>query len=200
MGLITLAQAEDYLNITPGDAETDALITAYIAQMGAAFDRYTNRVLAQADYVHRFDGNGVHTLVARQFPVTSLTSVALDPTWEAPDLLPSTDTFVEPELQVLILNQHVWAQGIRNYKLAYTAGYAPSAVPADIQLAMMLGIETFYRMRGDGRIGIQSKTKIGENVTYGGFDNASGLPNYVTGILNGYTRTKLIADAVVAGG
>lgn len=202
-GLVSLAAVEAYLDIgSDSGGPIDTAMNELITDMADLFDRLTNRYLRKATYTHQMDGKGEHVLISRQFPVTTLTSVKLDPDWVfgAGALLPGGQVFVD---QLGLLVNHVtWTQGIRNYQIVYTAGYDPGlpvgdpgAVPGDLRRATYLAVEFYYRLRSSDRIGIQSKTKIGENVTY-----TTDLPDYIMSMVMNQSRDKFVADMIKAGG
>lgn len=195
-GLVTLAEAEAYLNVTSDSGgPIDTIITGLIGAMADAFDRMTNRALREATYTHQMDGRGVHALMARQFPVTTLTSIKSDPNWVfgAGTLVPAAEVIVDQGL--ILVNINTWTQGIRNYQLIYVAGYSLATMPQDLKEATYLAVEFFYRMRSSERLGVQSKTKIGENVTY-----LDLMPEFIKTMVMGYSREQFYKDAVAAGG
>jgi len=195
--LLTLADAEAYLDVTSDSGgPIDTLVQTCRDAAQDAFDQYTNRRLREAVYTHQMDGNGLHMLVARQFPIVSISSIKVDPAWVfgSGTLVPSTDYIVEND--TLLLKKTVWEQGIRNYQMVYTAGYGGAVpVPPDIVFAMKLLVEFLYHGRDDQRLGIQARGKVGETLTF-----LEDVPKTIWTLIDQYERKNAIAKAQAAGG
>lgn len=193
-GLISLAEAEAYLEVASDTGgPLDTLVNECINSASEFFDTYTNRRLRQGNYTHQMDGTGQHVLKAREWPITAITTINLDSAWVfgGGTLVAATDYFVDSE--ALIVGKNVWSQGIRNYKVVYTAGY--STAPQDLKHACLLMVEFLFRGQNDQRLGIQSRSKIGETLTF--FED---MPKPIFKILDQYERKAALKNAVEAGG
>ena len=191
--LMSLAEAKTYLDIP--NVSQDTFVQQLIDSVESAFDMATNRKLLEATYIHQFDGNGEHTLISREFPVTAITEVNIDATWVfgAGTIVSTSDYFIDNEL--LLINKNTWPQGIRNIEISYTAGYSTALVPKDLQQAGFIYIDYLYRINNDRRVGVQTRSKLGENLTY--FD---GIPKNVLELLEPYKREVMVASRRKGGG
>lgn len=185
-GLVTLQQAKDYLEIT--DATHDALLQEFIDRLSAWVESYCGRTFAQAAYADELhDGDGTSRLVVKQRPIVSVASLFddIDRQFGAGTQIDAEDFVVYPERGEIRLDGLVFAQGLQNVKVTYTAGF--SQIPLDLQQAVIELIAD--RFRNKEHQGIRS-TGIGAfRVDY---DEAE-IPAEVKSVLHRYRDTRIAA-------
>lgn len=142
MSLVKLSKYKEYLKIT--DSALDAQITDLQSAVEKRVKEYLHRDIESTTYTAElYNGSGKSELVMRQFPVTSVTSVAVydgyynnAEVWTT--LVLGTDytrKTIPLEAYSFILDDYTFEKGNLNYKITYVAGYASTAIPDDIQLA-----------------------------------------------------------------
>lgn len=176
-----------HLEIAPATTTFDTYLDALAESVTILFETLTNRVLEEQDLTHRFNGNGKHVLVLREFPVSQVTRVAIDATWGF--LTPEDTTSYYLDNEVFLVRQNVWPEGIRNIEIDTTAGYAPDDVPEDLRYTALLAIEFFYHGRTDHRLGVTARSKMSESLTF-----TESLPKTILDMLDPYRRKRAMAD------
>lgn len=189
--LITLAQAKEHLDIPTLDTDYDDRIERMINAVSTFIENFTNRELITATYTHRFNGDGGGRLIPLVFPVTAVTSIHDDDEWTFGATTEITDFDIFDETFIVLKKCLVFKEGRRNVKMVYTGGYVgpggSTTIPKDLQEATLLLVELLYNARDDRRIGVKSKSKLGETVT---FDD--DLPVEVKVLLDPHTRENYI--------
>lgn len=132
--LVTLADARGWLDIPAGsdDVNVQRAITA-VSQMIAT---WCSRNFVQADYTDTYDGTGGFALILRNFPVSSISAVSIDGRIVSAAAGP-LDSGYALSGRRLILRGSCFSRGQANVVVSYTAGYAPDAIPADLQMACL---------------------------------------------------------------
>ncbi len=157
--LTTLVNVKQYLSLT--GPEDDALLSRLITAASAFIQSHLNRTFASQSYTEKRNGNGGQRLSFSNFPVTAVSSVAVDGV-AIPAAADATKAGYIFSSTMLFLNGWSFTRGYQNVAIAYTAGYV--AVPADIEQVCIDLVSLKYRERD--RIGISSKTLGGETVNY----------------------------------
>jgi len=189
VALVTLDQAKSWLKIS-GSTE-DSILTDLVNRSGALANTYTGRHLKSKEWTEYYDGDGGTVLQLKQFPVTAITSINVDPKreWSADTLVDLTaDSLQNMNAGIVRLwnaGGAFW-RGRANVKVVYTAGYKDATdtlVPYDLQEAALLIIMYSYKRHyQDQRIGLQSET-IGQKTI--AFTNES-IPKKAQAILDQY--------------
>lgn len=193
--LTTLADLKQYLELST--AENDDLLERLIEAVSARFNRHTGRNLAARDYspdpedaAHDPDnavlgGSGRAELILPQYPVISLTSLAVDGRAVPSSAGPGQPGWVlDRAAGVLAWRGGVFPAGVGNVEVAYRAGYA--AIPPDLaqaaleQAAMAFADST----AGGGRLGQSGRSLADGSVSY----SAGGLLPQVKDVLGRYLR------------
>lgn len=153
MALTTRANVYGYLGISGEDDLVDRLILA--AQ--AAIERFCNRAFDSASYTEYHDGNLKESVVVRNTPITTLTSVSYrkdNDEWTAYDATVydfeanTGKVFMVKSSSELFLagiepHNARFPKGNKSVRVVYTGGY--SSIPADLEQAC---IELVGLMRG----------------------------------------------------
>lgn len=204
MALTTTAKVKAYLGIT--DSSEDTLIDDWILAAQAQIERYCNRVFDSASFTEYFDGNLKQSVVVRNPPVTTLTSVSYrkdNDEWTAyASTLHDFDAnsgvvfFVtggeEAFLAGLEGRLPRFPQGKKGVRVVYTGGY--SSIPADLSQAC---IELVAKIRGGNAAqrsarasGLQSESLGYESRTWGQM-NAAEQFDWLTNHVGTYRRVAI---------
>jgi hypothetical protein len=142
--LTTLQAARSRLGQT-SDVD-DVNLQRAISATSAQIESFCSRKFTAADYVERYDGTGKPTLTLRQYPIISVTSVAIngyaiiagDPTVPIP-----TGFFVR-QPRTLVLATQSFSLGIQNILISYRAGFEPGTIPADLESCCLEWLQEIY--------------------------------------------------------
>jgi hypothetical protein len=143
---------------------------------------YSGTPAALADVTQYYDGNGKKTLQLNRYPVSSITSISYatgdlnSPTWIAYD--------AKSEYKLKASTGEVYFAaalpfGIQNIKVVLKAGYLPSTIPNDIDLACqkLVGRELNQR---------KSQGVTQESIAGGSINWNEELPKDIKDVLNRY--------------
>jgi uncharacterized phiE125 gp8 family phage protein len=187
--LITLQELKDHIGIhnsVSADAKLEGIINASSAMIAS----HTKRVLTTASYEQIFDGAGANKVILHQWPVTSIIAVYVDgdSVFDMNSLIPSDDYRLEKDIMVSYITR-VFPRGYSNIRVDYTAGYGTVSpaetgdIPSDLKWACSELASWFYNSTSNRRIGVVSKGKLGESVSY-----EQRLPQHVELLLEPYVR------------
>lgn len=174
VALITSTVAKSFLKIASGE---DTIIDALVNSCSKLAATYCGRpTFRKATYTEYYDGNGKDSMLLRQFPVNSVTSLYnadATRTFDANTAVDvSADVLIDKNAGGLRLwnNGGVFLLGKANVKVVYVAGYAIGATGAEIEVpydlvdaAKLMVMYAYKRHYQDQRIGLASET-IGERV------------------------------------
>lgn len=190
MSLVDLdTDVKPWLEIAPAVISSDDVLQLCMESAIEFFESYTNRVLEEQDLTEQYNGNGTHVMGLRQFPVSQVLGVSIDAAWLFPTSEDSASYILDND--VFLVRKEVWPQGIRNIQVTYTAGYTPDDAPVDLKLASLQMIEFLYKGRGDHRLGVTNRNKIGESLTF-----QDSVPKTILDLIAPYVREKAVADLV----
>jgi hypothetical protein len=197
-----------------GGGGTGAAGTAYIGEdlnlsklitnMSQRFLSAVSRDIFATDYVEVRDGRNHFSMVVRNLPIISVSSVTIDtvPVPKSPDGLQAgwvndqlavklvargpLYTSMLPWATSLVLCGWVFTRGFQNIIIVYRAGY--EQVPADINQAVTEWVaqRVYQRQNQDAR----SKTLAGESISYGypwlTKSGNGGMPDFVNDVVLHY--------------
>lgn len=180
MAIITAAGWKAYRGF-PGTAY-DATLAVVIPMAQAEIERFLSCKLDSATYTDQpHDGTGTGVLYTRNWPVSTLTAVKYRNADATTETLASTqysmatgaDTFGrllrQPQGGVSfgVGESPCWEVGRENVLITYTAGYSEDTipVPADLQLAAYLWVDSILAARGYARQ-VASQGMGNENLTF----------------------------------
>jgi hypothetical protein len=197
MGYITTSVAAAWLSLpAPLSPETTTLLTDLINTVSECIDAYTET---------RFDGPQVLTgeihdavrndvIMFENWPVISVQQIVVGVAADGSGgSVVSTDQYNHDESEIRFRFLSLPLQ--RGYvRLDYTWGYA--AVPERVKLATKLGVEGYFRLRARQGVGVTSKSKEGESISYrGAWDAKAGLPTEAIGLLADFRFSEWPAGA-----
>jgi len=192
IALITLADAKSYLKVATGTTSEDAIISDLINEVSVWINSYCGRQFIQTTYTEYYEGTGDSSLVLKQFPVQSVTSLYRDVTrqWTvdtAIDLVHDVQLDADTGLLVLWNHENSFGTGPGIVKVVYSAGYPIGAVPYDLQLACRKMVAwKYFQDYSQRRFGVKSEAMQDRTVTY----TEEALLADVEQILNLYKRVR----------
>ena len=175
--LTTLDNVKAWLGVT--NTDSDELLSRLIAAASQFIQTWAGRSFAVQDYSERRDGNGGRQMLFADFPVLSVSRVAVNRR-EIPPIVEAGDNGYSFTPSKLTLDGFVFNRGELNVLLEYKAGY--ETVPADVEQACIEMIALRFKERD--RIGFQSKSLAGETVTF----FIKDMTDSAQSILNGYRK------------
>ncbi|MFQ5452255.1 MAG: phage head-tail connector protein [Candidatus Paceibacterota bacterium] len=186
--LTSLTTAKDHLGIT--DASQDTRVERWIDTASQMIEKATDRVLYSKSHTEVQDGRGSKSILLRQYPVTAITSLHIDSqgTFDANSLIAAAD-YAQRDEDELVLRSSTFKRGLQNIQIVYTAGF--STIPADLENACLELIEFMYDRRGDRRVGVASKSKRDENITF-----ITKIPEFIMQMIEPYIRVEFAAANV----
>jgi hypothetical protein len=191
--LCTIAQCKIYLDIASGDTSQDAKIEQLINVSSSMVESYVDRSLIYQQYVELHDGRMNDRILLKQWPAEKPTEIRSDMLWSFNDttLIPSEEYEIDQDCTVVLKGSH-FPRGNRNIKVTYNAGYVSPVsggsgfpLPSEINQACIMLVAWQYQLRADRRLGISSKGKQGESVSY-----VKGLPAEISMILDMHVRIE----------
>ena len=180
--LTTIDAVKEYLGIDAGSSADDALLTRLVTAASAFVTQATNRVFTSTTFTETQSGTGyLTTIIPKQWPVTSVTSVTVDGTAIPARATVTGDGWVLAD-DVIRLVGYTTTPGVSNIVIVYTAGLA--SVPTDIAQAV---IElAAYRYKVKDRISIASKNlPAGEVISFVGYSASTAS---VDAVIDAYRR------------
>jgi hypothetical protein len=194
-----LLTVEDVTAWVPQASGDTALIESAIEQATALASGYCRRVLEQADRDERYDVEAGQTLLQlRQYPVTEVAAVYLDPD-DTNELLSEIDDYlVDGSAGVLTRLNTTWpvqTPGIEGHwppgsaivRVQYTAGYTPedlSDEQGDLKVALLELVGWRLGWRGGAGVGQQAL----DGVSTTREPLVRGIPESTAGMLERYVR------------
>ena len=159
--LCTVALARQHADKAAGGA--DDVWQAIVSGVSAWVCTAINRDVTQQSYVAALDGHGGFVQTLPQYPVASVSSVAIDGQPIPQSVDPCTPGWVLTGVRSLALRGgYRFARGYANVAVSYVAGYA--TVPADLALvAARLSALTYVERT---RVGLTSQQIQQEQIQY----------------------------------
>lgn len=184
MSYITLAEAKTWLGVT-GTTE-DAVLGDIIAAVDGAIDNFCDVKFAETTVENEIhDARRSDTLVPKHWPIRSVQAVRIGVNADGTggSVIPATDYTVSEEA---IRFRHLTMSQQRGY-IALDYKHGLDGVPQPVKMAARLSVEGYYRMRARKSVGVVSKAKEGESISYSGaWHGQSGLPNEAVALLRDY--------------
>lgn len=196
--LTTITDVKLYLHIDPADTIEDAFLDRLIDIVTAQIEKYTKRKLKNRTLTELYDGSGTAHQILREFPITVLTEVNIDP---GQDFLPGTAVTplgdfiirsdeegrisfktVPPTGASSLSGAGLFPFGTKNVKVIYDAGF--TVIPEDINLATIKTIAAHFHRSREGADGTASESLGTHSITW-----IDGLPEDVVELLREHRRT-----------
>ena len=193
--LVLRATASTFLGITDGnDAADDAETERLINVASEIIAKRTKRILHTVTHTDHFDGSRTNYLQLKQWPITGgPAAVATKPEifidseslFAVGTEVDTDDYFVLDDVGITLVSGQ-FPKGTRNVKVVYEAGYGTAAgadLPSDLENICLEFVQYLNQKHHDRRLGIETKGKSGESVTF-----ELGLPTYIDAMLEPYIR------------
>lgn len=182
--LSTLDEVKKYKGFTSSNA--DEVLTMLIDAASALVEEYLGYSPLQASHNEWFNGKNNAVLLLPNRPVTAIASLTI-----GTRVVPLSTAFNNPGYSFdeigVYLRSYVFARGLLNINIQYTAGYnGVAALPAAIKTAVAELVWTKYASRE--WLGYRSKSLAGETTTY----DSSDMSKTVMGYLNLYRKVTPI--------
>jgi uncharacterized phiE125 gp8 family phage protein len=161
--LTTLADVKAYLKIT--NTTDDAVLNRLITAASTFMRSWLNRDITQQTYTETRDGRGSTKLAMKNYPVTAVSSLAIDGLTIPQSTTVTTPGWCLDDSGILIQLRggvYFFSKGMQNVTVTYTAGFA--TVPYDIAQCCIEMVA--YRYKESDRIGVSAKTLAGEVISY----------------------------------
>jgi hypothetical protein len=199
--LVTRATASTFLGITDGDdAVVDAETERLINTASEIIAKRTQRILYTKTHTQYLDGSRTNRIILKQWPITGGPA---DGATKPEVFLDSKSLFaVGTELDVtkyhadsdimIVLVCGLFSKGTRNIKVVYEAGLGNHALdnfPSDLENVCLEFVQYLNQKHHDRRLGLQTKGKSGESVTY-----ELGMPEYIDALLEPFKRHDFVAS------
>lgn len=151
--IVTLDEVKEALDISGGDH--DAKLNGYINRATGMIEAYCQRRFAQTTYTNEeYDGTDGPYLFLRNYPVTTLSSVAYrsNDDLSNPSFTSLETTLFSMETQGgrdrgAILYTPGFRTGHRAYRVSYIAGYAAADMPYDLREACVQLVAHMFNAR-----------------------------------------------------
>lgn len=181
--LTTVAIVKDVIGI--GDASQDSKLDRLVTAASRRIMSFCDRRFIQETYTEVQHGRRSDTLLLKQFPATSITSLHIDKesTFGASTLIDATEYRLLQENLLVMTSGRRFEVGVANVQVVYTAGYVFASLPQDLQDNANWLVEYMYQMSEERRIGLLNKGKSGENTSY-----VTDIPDFIRTGLMPYKR------------
>lgn len=199
--LVTLAEAKNHLDLDSTSA-FDARVERYVNAASDAIESFCQRKFLLQTHIVRRDGRSSDRILLPEWPVLDVASVWDDPSWDfdAGALIDPSEYTLE-DAQTLVLRQRRFQRGNQSVKVVFRAGFRDPnggtegpVLPAAISYACLIQAEYLRTLRDDRRVGVQSKGKQSENISF----TTDGLPPQVSAMLAPYVRYEApLSDASI---
>ncbi len=136
--LTTLEAVKSYLNIDWSQTVDDEKLEGLINACSTAIEDYCKRKFKEQTLTEEYDGTGNKYLLLDQYPVKSITSVAIDDITIDP-----TGYKINKKTGNLIRKNSYWVKGDINITVTYTAGL--TEIPAPLELACKHFVMSFFK-------------------------------------------------------
>lgn len=149
MSLITPDELKEHLSqAQSGDDEE--LITSLTEGVWDLWCRLTGRSWASGAFTEHFSvpHSGIRSLVLREAPVASITSIHDDPDWafDAAHLVDPSEYTFDPATGI-VHRKYEFYVGDRSVKVVYAAGYTATTFPAGFRLALLSQAVLMFKQR-----------------------------------------------------
>jgi len=201
--IATIEEVRGWVLGDTNDDSQDAILEPLRKSTDEIIKDYCDCLFGETDAVvgEVLDGRRTDMIVPDHFPIQSVQKVVMgaDGSGSGGYELEASDYNYRQEEIVLIGTRSVRRRG--TIILDYTHGY-PN-VPERVKQALLLAVEAMYNRKARRSIGVSSRSKEGETESYGGgsksqWNDATGLPNDVMGMLQEYKRIEFTGSVMHA--
>jgi hypothetical protein len=173
--LTTLNKFKDYLEIPLTDTSLDVRLTSFLNAASNIASKYCNTPLIETILLEYNDGSSVTPYILTKGIIQELIAVT-----ESATPLQLSDVTVKNKF-FIFKNKGKWLNGGNNVIVEYKTGFTSENVPADIELAVTLLAEYYFRLQQERRNGRTNSSKGGESVNY-----LTNIPDDIKVLLDPY--------------
>lgn len=193
--LVTLDEMKSFLEIPTGNTSFDDKVQILINACSESIANYCKRILVTNSNVEYRDGRRNSILTLREFPINSVSEVAIDITskFSGDETVVDADQYQIDNSKTALVFRSVLQNGQRNIRVTYSSGYGTAAgddLPWDLRYACMEYVKWLYKSDADDRVGTTSKGKAGETTSY-----IQNIPDHVQQLLSMYVNHQFLTDA-----
>jgi uncharacterized phiE125 gp8 family phage protein len=191
--LVSLATVKTFLNIS--DTSFDTELERLINTASESIARRTRRVLITTTHTEYHDGRRTNRILLREYPITggpadgnTKPQVFLDSGSDFPasSELDTEHVRVSDEDNMILKLNGTFPLGTKNIKVIYEAGVGTlGSLPSDLENACIEYVSWMFNRNNDRRIGIETKSKLGETITF-----IQGIPKFIDDLLQPYLRSE----------
>lgn len=183
---VTLDEIKAWLGIELTDTTQDTKLLQLRDTVTESIVDYTGQQFEIDTYTGELlDGRRGDILLTENWPIVTVTELVVGclPDGSGGSVVPP-DAYDVREDEIALISG-VFPRGRGLIKVSYTAGY-PS-VPSKVKTALLLGVQGYFNVQTKNLVGITTRSKEGESVSYAGAWNKTyGLPNDSIGLLTEY--------------
>ena len=178
--LITWEFAKSMLNLEDADQTKTEF---YINAISKRVENITGRTFYARDITEYPKGHGDNTIMLKEYPVNSITSLHLDADREFGDstVVDSDDYHLEEDTGTITLFETTTTAGVKTIKVVYNAGF--STIPEDLQQAVIESIQYNMSRFNSGSVGFENLS--GDGMSARGELN---IPTSAWMVINQYRR------------
>lgn len=199
--LTTIAAVAAYIGGIDGtNTEVNSLLQTLITSASAYAENFCGRDFRKLTYTEAYNGTGFQSIILRQAPVVSITSVVADGI-TIPARVGTTPGFVNDASGTLYATgNYRFPPGFQNIAVTYVAGWVtpgqgqmtspPTGVtlPMDLQQAVIETVALKYKSQRNN-IGIAARQIAGETISYSQVD----VPKSAAPVFGFYQRVGIWA-------
>lgn len=199
-------QVKDHLSIDYSITKYDLKMDMLIDVASKMIESLTKRKLTDQTITEYHDGRASNRIQPREWPITGgLAAGGTKPeifvdhnsVFPASSAIDDTRYFSDERDTNIVLNQgSVFNKGYRNIKIVYDIGLGSvsqndldgtgtNTLPSDLVYACLQLVSWYYHSTSSERIGVKSKGKGGESVTY-----ETKIPEHIALLLEPYERQE----------
>lgn len=136
--IVSKDELKEYLNACPSDTSLDNLLDTIINAVSDVMEDQCNTRLKAAQVTELLSGLDSNILILSNMPVNSITSFQY---WDGDVYVDYYDSLTElqrdlvPDASLVYSRSHCFAEGVKNYRITYSCGYAN--VPYALKLVAM---------------------------------------------------------------
>jgi hypothetical protein len=197
--LVTLADQRAWLGIKASvvEPDLDLIIETCINSASSTIEKYIDRKLILNTVTKRYDGNNRLQIELGEWPVRNIISVHESVSWvfDTTTLIDPTRYRITDDEIFVAFKDKFNRNGTQNVQVVFEYGYDSPSNPLLYPLDSVLKhctlslTEHIYNVRNDRRVGVSSKSKNSENVSF-----IDGIPLMVSTSLDYFKRDFFIPD------
>ncbi len=178
--LVLLAVAKLYLGSPEKDND---YVQRLITGASQAANKFCHRLLKARATTEIRDGDNSVELTPYQHPINSIATIHQDTTrvFAIGSLVDPTHYIIDQDKRVIFGIKVSWVSGLQTIQLIYNAGYADGSVDSDLELAILMIVDFWYKSFSDHRFGVSSVSIGDKSISY-----EKTIPKQAQNLLKGF--------------